>query len=112
MEKNPSLIRELGIRLFEERKRTNFTQKDIADAIGVSSQWYGKVERGLCRPSIEMLYALEEMFDFDITYIITGKNPPQPKGKLERIVDDCPQGKRFHIEAILHSAKCLYTNDE
>lgn len=106
MEKNPLLILKIGNRLYEERKSTGFTQKHVAEGIGVTSQWYGKVERGLCRPSMEMLYSLEQKFNYDVTYIITGKRPP--KTALDKIVEDCPAEKRYHIETILRSARSLY----
>ena len=40
------------------RKHQWLTQRDLADLIGVSEQELGRVERGLRRPSFELLFLL------------------------------------------------------
>ncbi len=107
MEKNPSLIHEIAQRLYEERKRLGKTQKEMAEVLGVTHQWYGKVERGSSGPSLEMLYELYRKCDVDIGFVLTGKSPPQTD--LDKIVEDCPKDKRFHIESILRATKALYS---
>lgn len=110
MNRQRDTIQEIGRRLLDERTRLKLTQHQVAESIGVSAQWYGKVERGHCRTSIEMLVALNQNFGIDLTYLLTGK--PAPNADLDRIVSDCPTDKRFHIETILRAAKALYEVSE
>lgn len=55
------------------RENKNFTQKEMAEKIGVSQQYYNKFEKGTGQPNLETLWkirdVLEEPLDFIIGYV-------------------------------------------
>lgn len=111
MKKQPNSILEIGRRLLEIREQLNLTQHEIAESLGVTPQWYGKVERGHSRPSIEMLIKLHSKYNIDLTFLLTGSDfSKDNKFIFSELVSDCPPDKLFHLETILRSAKALYLN--
>ena len=46
---------ELGLLLRERRRELGLRQEDLADRIGVSRQWVGKVEKGLRRADLVLV---------------------------------------------------------
>ena len=54
------------------RKRAGFTQKDLADRIGISDKAVSKWERGLGTPDIAYFGKLSILLDTDIDSILTG----------------------------------------
>ena len=60
-------------RLKSERKSHDFTQKFVADNIGVSLRAYQQYEQGKFEPNIERLVKLAELFDTTIDYLCRGK---------------------------------------
>ncbi len=66
-------------RLKNERIRLNLSQKDIADAIDVTSKTVGRWERDDAIPSDKL--ALLVGLGFDALYILTGKQPEQLQDK-------------------------------
>lgn len=54
------------------RERLNISQKEMAERIGVSQQYYNKFEKGTGQPNLETLYKIrsvtEESIDFLIGY--------------------------------------------
>lgn len=110
MERNPSLLRDIGKRLLEERTRLGKTQKEMAEILGVTPQWYGKVERGSSGPSLGMLNMLDSKCDVDVSFIITGRKSPQTN--LDKIIENYPEDVRFHFETILRAAQALYSKTE
>ncbi|WP_232537365.1 helix-turn-helix domain-containing protein [Cystobacter fuscus] len=52
------LARSLGDTAREARKREGLTQADVAERIGVATEVYGRLERGLLMPSVPTLRRL------------------------------------------------------
>lgn len=53
-----ALMRALGQRARERRVARKLTQADVADVIGLSAEYYARVERGKAMPGIEVLHRL------------------------------------------------------
>ena len=94
----------LGKNIKYYRKQKNLTQEQMAEMIGVSTGFYGMIERGEKAPSIEKLVKIHEKLGLDITYLLTGNE------KSEHILDyivKCPQEKQYAFEQIVKYAMNL-----
>lgn len=58
------------MRLREIRKERNLLQKEIAQAIGVSTQSYGYYENGINKPDPDTLIRLADFFECSVDYLI------------------------------------------
>ena len=59
-----------GQRLSRIRKEKGFTQNEIADKVGVTSQAVSKWENDLASPDIDILLKLSEIFDISIDELL------------------------------------------
>lgn len=62
----------LGIKIAYLRKKAGYTQKDLADRIGISDKAVSKWERGLGLPDITYLGKLSILLDTDIDSLLAG----------------------------------------
>lgn len=67
--------REVGERIRQIRERRGLTMKAFGDAIGVSHSFVSVVERGLNRPSMELLQGLARAFAANVNWVLTGQGP-------------------------------------
>ena len=56
------------------RKRTNLTQKEVADAVGITFQTYSYYETGRTNPTPEMLCKLADFFGVTVDELL-GRTP-------------------------------------
>lgn len=66
----------LGERFKTVRKSLNFTQKQVADGIGVAEQVYQRYEYGKNIPSALVLIALADYFDVSLDYLVGRSDDP------------------------------------
>jgi transcriptional regulator with XRE-family HTH domain len=70
------------------RKRAGFTQKDVADKIGMARQTYAGYESGRHEPNIEIMIRLAEIYQISMDYI-TGRYLGIDNQKyMENLIDD------------------------
>lgn len=93
---------EMGNRLRKFRKEMEYTQEQMAEILGISSAYYGKIERGVNSLSIKRLLILHERLGIDITYLITGKE--KSALVIDQIIRECPAGKRYDLEQLIKHA--------
>lgn len=69
------------------RKEKNMTQKEVADAMGISDKTISKWERGLGFPDVSLLGDLSNIFDVNIEKILLGDLEPNDAdgGNMTRI---------------------------
>ena len=67
----------LANRFKKVRIEMGFTQKQIAEGIGVSEQAYQKYEYGKVVPSALVLIALADYFDVSLDYLVGRSDDPQ-----------------------------------
>lgn len=69
-------------RIKDLRTDEDYTQEQVAKAIGITVDKYGYIERGIQEPSKEVLLALSKLYDTSIDYILgnTYVKEPYPKG--------------------------------
>ena len=54
------------------RKNSGYTQKQVADKLGVVESCYANWEQGRTEPNVEMLRKLSQVFDLSIDDLING----------------------------------------
>ena len=111
------ILIEIGDRLRKHRKSIGLTQAEAADVLEMSCNFYGDIERGKSRLSIEKMILAHERVaimkednDHDPTYLLTGEI--QPQMSFYDIISDCPKDKIFDMEQILRYASNLYRKDD
>lgn len=95
------LYKNIGSRLLVRRKELRYTQEQMAELLGVSTGFYGMMERGEKAPSIEKLVIIYERLGTDITYLLTGD---QKEGKGGGFLDRCPKEKQYDLEQLIKYA--------
>lgn len=92
------ILVQIGKRLYKRRKEMGLTQEAMAERLGMSLTFYGEIERGRKRLSIEKILLVYERTGMDPDYLLTGK------GLLDQAVmeifKDCPEEKRPVLEQI------------
>lgn len=76
---------DIGIRIREARKKKDFTQQMLADAIGVSEIYISQLERGMKLPSLALFIQIVTALDISADYILR---------------DAVPTGKDFVYEEV------------
>lgn len=66
--------------LFNERKKRNMTQEQVAMAIGLTKQGYNHIENGRCNPSWKTQKRLEKFFGIPASELLA-------ESEAEDIVD-------------------------
>ena len=68
----------LAKRLRELREENEYTQKDIADKIGLTKSAYGYYERGKSVPDAQTLVQLSKIFDVTTDYLLGLSDDKKP----------------------------------
>jgi transcriptional regulator with XRE-family HTH domain len=103
-----NVLQDIGERLKKYRKDNKLTQSEIAKELEMSLNFYGDIERGKCRLSIEKIILAYERLGIDPTYLLTGEE--HPTISFYDIIKDCPKDKIFDMEQIVRYASNLYRN--
>lgn len=64
---------EIGSKLKEARTKTEFTQEQVAEEIGVSRQTISNWENGKSYPDIVSVIRLSDLYDVSLDYLLKGK---------------------------------------
>lgn len=56
-------------RLKELRAQSNLTQKAVANAVGITTSYYGMIELGVRKPSLSLAMDLARFFDTSVEEI-------------------------------------------
>lgn len=103
------ILHKIGERLKKHRKENKLTQSETAKLLGMSLNFYGDIERGKCRLSIEKIILVYERLGMDPTYLLTGEE--RPRCGFYDLIKDCPKDKVFDMEQIIRYASNLYRNE-
>lgn len=76
--------KKIGNLIYELRNKNHLTQKELADKLMVTSQAISKWENGRGIPDIEMLQRLSEVFEVDISELLTGNIKSKQKQKKNK----------------------------
>ena len=100
-----ALYIEMGKRLRIIRIQLNYTQEQLAEILGLSTPYYGKVERGEYGLSLEKLVVVNKKLDVDIIFLLTGIK--RSDFSLDKIINECPKEKRYDLEQLIKYAANL-----
>lgn len=91
----------IGKRIKACRKQRGMTQAGMADAIGLSTSFFGHIERGTRIPSLETLWRIAGELETSIELLLTG----EPGGNLRisehhqhRMLDDMMRVLQKHAQ--------------
>ena len=65
-------------RLRALRGERDVSQKEVADAIGMSLRGYRNIEKGDSSPNLEVAIALADFFDVSVDYLVGRTNTRKP----------------------------------
>lgn len=71
----------IGMRIRILRKQKNLTQEQVANKLHITSQYFGYIERGQRPISLELLYAITQIFDCNFCDILPCKKQPYNQDK-------------------------------
>lgn len=84
-------VKESGERIKDLRKEMGWTQEVLADKVGVSREFMGKIEKGHHGASVDLLVTLCDCFNTTLDYLVLGRKPItediQKKEELQDIVN-------------------------
>ena len=61
---------ELGLRIKSLRTEKGLTQEKLAESLGISVEYVGKIERGKRTPSLDLVIAMSKFFHTSTDYIL------------------------------------------
>lgn len=78
----------IGDKIIELRKKKNWSQNELAKAVGASRDIIGKYERNDNLPSVEMALKLAKVFDVSVDYLLgEGQYASYDKNTIRRLQD-------------------------
>lgn len=72
MESLKSVLKSIGMRIRETRKRLRLTQEEVAECSGIALSFYSAVERGAGNPSVESLVKIANALRVSLTELLCG----------------------------------------
>ena len=69
----------LGSNVRDLKHKHNYSQKDLANAIGVSHPRISEIERGLANPTLTTLKAISCVFGVSVSHLVR-----EPRKKMEK----------------------------
>ncbi len=103
-----NFLLEIGERLRERRYEMHMTQAEAAELLELSLSFYGQIERGNRRLSLENVIMCRNKLMIDPTYLLTGIRPLEIG--ISNYLKDCPKEKRYDFEQLIKYAANLYKN--
>lgn len=97
-----------GEALRRMRKRRGFTQKQLADAIGITFQQVQKYEKGVNRISLSMLYQVADFFNVSILYFF---DLPRDELQLMEAYRKCSTERKHVLLALAGTYGSLAEDD-
>lgn len=88
----------IGNRIQKLRRKQKITQERLATKLNISDRHLGKIERGECAGSIDLLIEVAVFFEVSLDYLILGKEPDisQAHKRLQAVMRELAE-----IEGIL-----------
>jgi len=74
----------VGNNLKSARNKLGLSQNDLAKSLGVHVVQYGNYERGINKPSCDILEKLASIHNININYLLTGKGAMFITSELEK----------------------------
>lgn len=91
---------EIGKSVKSQRKARRMTQEALAAQLDITSQYLSRIERGVVRPSLELLYNLASVLDIPIYTLLPSSLAPQRGFLSEDIsyrMNHCTDQQKFLV---------------
>lgn len=84
-------LRALGKRIQELRKDRNFSQEQLAERCGMTTNYIGKIERGEAQPTLEALLSIANALKSNLSALFTYLDRPltkdEAKARIRELLD-------------------------
>lgn len=77
---------QIGRRLQTQRKACGLTQEALAEQVNITTVYLSKVENGHVRPTLDLLDALCDALEYDLSVALTGVMTSRPEYGNERVI--------------------------
>ena len=94
MDVNNSFLKQIGVRLRKAREEQRLSQTELADAMEVRSNQYGKVENGKVAPSLKTLIKAAKALDISLDELVFGKKSTATK---QDVISDKAMAERINV---------------
>lgn len=91
---------ELGKRIREARKRQNLTQEAASEKCDITAAYYGNIERGDKKMSVETLAKVSKGLKISVDYLLFGNEQDELAehlSEIQRTVDEKQMGKYLTV---------------
>ena len=101
----------IGRFIAEERKRKNYTQRELADILGISDKTISKWERGNGFPETSLLLPLCNELEISVNELLSGQRLAEAdyKRKTEEIIMDLVKEREENKRKVILSVICMLT---
>lgn len=80
------ILFEMGKRIRQKRRDQSMTQEALADKLDTSSQYIGRIERGLVCPSLKFIYKLAAAMNCSVYALLPSAYPTERSFLSEEIM--------------------------
>ena len=105
-EKMPVNYKIIGNRIQLKRKSQNITQEQMAEHLNVTSGYISQIERGVTKVNLDMLAAISEFLDCDMTEFIYKNNSPSMSFYEDDILHDYEKLSQNEKRILSYLLKC------
>jgi len=84
---DPDFKKAFGARVKETRKTRSWTQKELAQRLGIHFQLLNKYEGGQTLPQPEKIVALADELEVSVDYLLTGRTPDEQSLPDQRLME-------------------------
>lgn len=109
--RNSDLAVAIGKRMTARRKALGKTQEQIAEAAGLSQQFYACIERGLKGAGADSIVRICGALEVSADYLLTGAMAPEEQEYINKMLQLMTEDQRKAAEAIIQNLllACGYT---
>lgn len=79
------ILKKLGLRIREERKRAGLTQEQLAEKVELSTDYIGYIERGKQAPYLKTLERIAQILGVEVYELFIFKETPESTERKEAI---------------------------
>ena len=103
MTKEELINKKIGRVTSRKRKVADFTQEAVAEHLGIGTEAYSRIERGLVSPGILKLYELADMFQCWVeAFLIEGSRRPSDQSEyIQQMLAKLSTADRHFIVSIV-----------
>jgi transcriptional regulator with XRE-family HTH domain len=98
----------LGEKIRHKRLSSKLSQSEVAEHVGLSDSFYGHIERGSRKPSIESIVAIADYLDISLDFLFFESKPTRTdnerlQSELDNIFRDKTPSQRNYLLNILNA---------